>query len=208
MGKLFAVVGRGLWDLTTNNAGTIIVWLGGTGLMIYLASITEWMRGAGPFGWVAGAVCVALLAALAYAALTYAKVKRGVYRLAKVKIDSGKVNVLAPTHEHERLNAVDFYSPDYHPIENVRFTDCDLLGPASVYFMGGTFNAVKFYDCEIVIVRDDRPVRGVTAFASPWFLRGRFYRLTMMMNIKQYKALPEEMRKGVTVISDGRVGDL
>jgi len=176
--------------------------------MFYLGSITEWAKWIGPLGWAASAVVIMLLVSAGFAIWSWASVKKGGLDLAKSKILAGKVNVLAPIHEHERVNLADFYSPFCHAIANVRFTDCEILGPATVYFAGGTFNGVSFTECDIVIIRADRPIFGATRFSQPVFLRGRVVRLTMLMTIEEYQLLPQGVRENVPVISDGRIGDL
>jgi hypothetical protein len=208
MWKAITFIGRRLWELATSNSGQIAVWLGGSGLMFYLGSITQWAQTLGPLGWALIAVASMFLVSLGFALWSWASVRLAQQSLASAKAQAGKVNVLSRSHENERINASDFYSPFFIPIEHVSFTDCELLGPASVYFIGGTFDRVHFVGCEIVIVRPDRPVKGVTSFRFATFLRGRFIGLTLLMNLDQYNKLPDDMKAGVPVISDGRVGDI
>ena len=73
---------------------------------------------------------------------------------------------------------------------------------------GGTMLNSQFVDCEAVIVRGDRPIRGATLFRVCTINRCKLFRVTFVVNVQMYQALPAEAKAGLTVISDGRVGDL
>lgn len=208
MQKIILTVFRGLWELATNNATTILIWLGGTGLMFYVASITEWLRVIGPFGWTVAAVAAMLVVSISFATWSWGLGRYGSYSLAKERMKTATTNVLAPAHNHERLNVSEFYSPFYIPTEHVNFTDCHLYGPAAAAILGGSFINCVFRECEIVIVREDRAITGAVPFHDCNFLRSKLIRVTMLMNFRMYMNLPESMRRTIPVISDGRVGDV
>jgi len=126
----------------------------------------------------------------------------------KRKAQASTTNVLNPIHENERINLVDFYHPFYRPTENARFENCDLMGPAWINCDGCQFLHDGFFDCEIVIVRPDRPVGGASQFKFCTFTRSNFYRVTFLMNYESYKHFPDDFRAGIRVISDGRIGDV
>lgn len=183
--------------------------IGGGGLMIYFASITKWAIWLGPLGWALIAIAAMLLVMIGYYIWTVANSRRALNEYVRAKIDARGVNTLAPEHDHERINLSDFYHPLFFPTEHVRFTDCELLGPASIAIIDScVFDGCGFIDCEFVIVRSDRPVRGVSAFRACTFLRGRLIRITLLMNIQQYQNLPAIMRQQIPVISDGRIGNI
>jgi hypothetical protein len=201
------------WGLAKSfkDAWTFGVWLwtllGLSGFVIYLATITEWARAAGPLGWALMAILTVFVVCAGYALFWYAVKTHAFARYMKLKVESSSVNVLAPVHQHERINAMDFYHPFHRPTEDARFEDCEILGPASVWFKGCIFNVGQFNDCDVVIVRDDRPVSGLTAFHRCAFLRCHFFRLTLFMNYESF----QQMKQAVphfTIISDGRIGDV
>lgn len=185
--------------------GTFIGW---SAIMLYLGSITAWAAPIGPMGWLIIAVLTFTIGSGGYAWFSYGRSQRIMAKFSDKKAAAGSVNVLAPLHQHERINAADFYHPFFRPTKNARFEECELMGPASVFINGGTLDSCGFYECEAVIVRDDRPIKGVTAFFNCVFLRCSMYRLTLFMNYQQYLTMPPEFRTGVTVISDGRIGDV
>ena len=73
---------------------------------------------------------------------------------------------------------------------------------------GGTLSSNNIRECEIVIVRSDHPIIGATMFKFCNFNRCNFFRITFMLNHRSYENLPDDFRRGVPVISDGRIGDV
>jgi len=206
--KVVKWVGGRLWDLATNNVSLVITWAAGSGLMFYLGSITEWANLIGPLGWALIAVATMLVVSFGFYLWSLGTINRSTEVFAKQKAAAGGVNVLAPSHDHERINLADFYSPYLQYNENVRFTDCELLGPAGVFLDQCSLKDLLWLECEIVIVRDDRRVKGVVAFKNAFVLRGKLIRATVFMSYAQYQLLPDEIKTGVPVISDGRIGDV
>jgi hypothetical protein len=188
------------------------VWLYGvTGfaaVMAYLAYITDWVSSYGPVGW--GAIGVVTFLVLAFALYLYGRyqVEAAAAEFTRRKGEAAGANVLSPVHENERINLVDFYHPFYRATENARFENCDLMGPAWVAIDGCNFLHDLFSECELVIVRSDRPIKGASRFRFCTFVRSRFYRVTFIVNHEQFQTFPQEFRAGIPVISDGRVGDL
>ena len=120
----------------------------------------------------------------------------------------GQVNVLAKGHENVRLAMTDFYHPFYKMTEHVRFEKCELMGPAAVGLFGCTLDHCTFNECEIVIVRKDRPIRGVVALRVCTLVHCNLFRITLLVTLDQYNAFPEDLKKGLPVISDGETGPL
>jgi hypothetical protein len=203
-----------IWDLAKigKDAVTYVLWLvsfvGWSAVMLYLGKITPWANYFGPLGLVLISVVSALLLSVAYLMFAYARNTRAIAKFSEKKAAAGAINVLAPLHQNERINAVEFYHPFYKATENFRFENCEFMGPASVYLDGGNLQNSHMQDCDIVIVRDDRGVHGVTILRNCTYLQCSFYHLTLFMNYQQYQALPAPMRAGLTLISDGRIGNI
>jgi hypothetical protein len=196
------------WDLASNNSGALFLWLTGSGLMFYLGSITEWAKWLGPLGWALIAIAATGVVTVCYSLIINAANGNAMRKFTEGKIQAQGVNVLAPAHLHERINLIDFYNPFHFPLENVSFTDCELYGPASVIVTGNVFKEVRYVECEIVIARDDRPIKGALKINNSSFLRGKLVRVTLLMSLDHYRHLPEEFRRNIPVISDGRAGDI
>jgi hypothetical protein len=186
---------------------TIAVVFGGIA-MSYLASISAWLEPYGLVAWGAIGIGTILVLSLAYLCVGAALQRVAVSTYTRSKSMVGTANVLAPTHTHERLDLAAFFHPFYKATEDVRFENCELFGPANMVSEGCTFAHCGFIDCEIVIARQDRPIRGGILFRRCLFIRSKLYRVTLVMPYAMYQALPGEMRNTVPVISDGRIGDV
>jgi hypothetical protein len=178
------------------------------GGMTYLARASAWLAPYGPVAWGGIGLLSMLVVAFAYFLVSLGRARRALSTYVLAKTSAAAVNVLAPIHQDARIELSHFYHPYFQPVENVRFEHCELMGPANVAFFGGTFDHCGFIDCEIVIVREDRLIRGASSFKNCLMMRSKLYRLTLIMNYQSYLLLPGEIRSAVPVISDGRIGDV
>lgn len=178
------------------------------GGMAALAAFSNWLAAYGPVSYGAIGIFTSFLMAIAYVLYGIGARHLAQKNYLEAKTTSKEVNVLAKIFQSLKINLSDFYHPFYAFTENARFEDCHLMGPINLSVQGGTHNACGYVDCEIVIVRADRRVTGITAFKHAFFINCRFYRVTFMMNVQEYQALPDAMKMGIKVVSDGRVGDL
>jgi hypothetical protein len=123
------------------------------------------------------------------------------------RAEATTVNPLASYFSKQRLRLADFYHPFFKATRAAKFEDCELLGPVAVALMGGQFLHSAFLDCEVVIVKDDANVQGVTAFENCIFDRCKFFGVTLFITKEQYLSMK---RQGVAppVISDGTAGEL
>lgn len=207
MPKFWEIVSR--FNTAVSFGGTIYAVSAFGGIaMAYLAYATDWLEPWGPVAWGAIGIISAVLIASAIFLISISRARLAVTRYTTEATRRNAVNVLAEVHQKEKIILADFYHPYFEPRNNIRFKGCELYGPCSVFFSGGTFNSCGFIDCEIVIARSDRLVRGVTAFTLPYLLNCRLYRVTLFMNIQMFNSLPPHMKSNVPVISDGRIGDI
>ena len=204
-------LGQWLYDRITNNWAWLIAIFGGSG-MSYLAAISDWIKPWGPIGWGGIGVSTALLCYLAVSASYFlysrARLNAAIAFYTTTKATSAVVNVMAPVHTHEKIDLIQFYHPFMQPNDNVRFEDCHLMGPASIVMLGSTMTNSQFYECDVVIVRPDRIMQGASVFRYCTINRCKVFRVTFLMPIEFYNAFPDEMKRGLRIISDGRVGDI
>lgn len=186
----------------------LLVTIGSGGGATYLASVTKWIEPFGPIAWGAIGLLTVLLVTITYWIYAWARIHVMHARYVHEKLATSTVNVLSPIHENERINLADFFHPFYRATERVHFRNCELFGPAAVVFDGGTFTGGSMENCEIVVIRGDRPIRGGMKLSMCTFENCRFYRVTWLILHTNYVNLPEGMRKHVPVISDGRIGDV
>ena len=204
---LSSVVNWGIGWLITHGPTLIAAFVGGGG-MVYLASISEPVSQFGLLGWFSIGLITFLIIGVTFACFGVWKERSTLAEFTKKSIYVNSSNPLSPMHKDEKINLIDFYHPFYKATTNVRFENCDFMGPSNVFADGGTFDRCGFNDCEIVIVRKDRPVKGGIHLVRPFLVNCQLYRVTFLMPFDQYQSLPIEMKKGILVISDGRVGDI
>lgn len=180
--------------------------------MFYLAAITDWLLFIGPAGWALFAIGTVGAATWIYmgamAVRMYAKRNRMAAEYLEQKARTTGVNVLAPIHQYEKINLTEFFNPYMLPTENARFEDCDLMGPVLIFTDSPSFINCKFFDCEMAILRDDRPIFGIVPFRHCVFLRCRLFRVTLAVNWATYQTLPDQMKQHMKVVTDGRIGDV
>ena len=176
--------------------------------MSYLASISGFLEPYGPVVYGVVGLLSLLLFALVYWIYGMAISKVALAGYTKRKTEASGASVLSPVQENRQLNLADFYHPYFRSTENVRFENCDLMGPALVHIDGCNLRDGGMVDCEIVIARPDRGIKGAVAFKFCTFVRCHFYRATFVLSIDQYRNFPDYFRQNVPVISDGRIGDI
>lgn len=121
----------------------------------WLASATAWVDSYGTVGWWFAALSGALLTALTlsvFAWLRYTWFRADAMRKWKQAVDG--VNPLAPEFQRQRVKLLDLSHPLFPVIENKRFIDCELLGPANIILMGKiNLTNVAFLGCDLVVVK-------------------------------------------------------
>jgi hypothetical protein len=128
-------LGQWVYDRITNNWVWLVAAFGGGG-MSYLAAISEWIKPWGPVGYGAAGLGFGLLIYLivtyGYAAVGRARERNAQADYIRSRANLAGLNVLAPIHNHEKIELIQFFSHFYIPTENIRFEDCDLVGPATI----------------------------------------------------------------------------
>jgi len=122
----------------------------------FIARATDWVAAYGPIGWWGAALAAMLVATL---------IGMGIARLAlwlayRSAVDKWKqsvdgVNPLSPQFQGLRLRISDIAHPITHKVENKRFLDCEIIGPANLLLTGnGVWQDSSFLDCNIVPLRN------------------------------------------------------
>ncbi len=130
-------LGQWAYDRITNNWIWIVSIIGGGGLS-YLATITAWIKPWGPVGYgavgLATALVIYLILSFGYSFIGRARERSAQADYIRSRARQSTVNVLAPVHSHEKIELSQFFNHFYLPTENVRFEDCNLIGP---FMLGG-----------------------------------------------------------------------
>ncbi len=198
-------------DRLRENWVLIVSAFGSGGVITYFAALSKWLEPWGPIGWaslgLASALVTFMIISISYYIYASAKQHSVSSDYVKLKIASASVNVLAPIHQNERIALVDFFHPFYKPSKFLQFENCDLMGPCNTFVIGATnFNGCKFFDCEMVIVKENILLMGAAIFDGCHFINCHLYRITLLVTAETYKKLPQAMKDGTPVISDGKTG--
>jgi hypothetical protein len=104
-------VWQALADYFTEYAIAWVAWLGGGGVMAYLAAITAWLRPWGPIGWGVAFFVGAILAVAIYAAVVWVSSHRLRNRFIRRSLETSPINPLLGKFDHERIRLDIFYNP-------------------------------------------------------------------------------------------------
>jgi hypothetical protein len=179
-----------------------------TAAMAYLFNVAGIAQEYAPFSYGVVALATFLIICIGYAIYAWGHAKWMLTRFEERRSQSSPINPLAGNFRNVRVQVSDFYHPFFRKTTDAKFENCELYGPAYVFIEGCTLSVGEMHQCEVVIARPDRPTTTVTVFKNCLFTGCSFYRITWIMTYDHYTHLPEEIQKGLTVISDGRVGDI
>ena len=189
-------------DKVVDNLPTLLALFAGSGVMTYLASISDQLR---PFGAVVwgviglGTLLLLSLIYLAYAAARQRIVSANIYAM---RATATRANVLAPVHEHERLLLADFYHPITFTVSKVRFSHCEMFGPMLIRLESTMSNDCKFLDCEVVIVKEGR-VKNLLVLEHCQFVDTTFHGVTFLVTRQEWdQEFSPDAKRGMTMISD------
>jgi hypothetical protein len=209
--KLFRSAFSWCSDWIVEHWPTLFAALFGGGGMTYLSIITGWIEPWGPVGWGAIGLSSFLISLIAIAIVYYifavAKQRSVQSDYVRRQLDAGRINVLSQVYQRERISVSQFFHPFFRKLKQVRFENCDLMGPCNIIVHGSFIDNCEFIDCEIIIARPDRPIKSAVIFEGCHFVNTRVFLVTLILPFTEYNRLSEKM-KGITVISDGRVGNI
>lgn len=150
----------------------------------YLSRTVTWINdNLGAFGWWVAALLGALLFAVIFLLIAWARAKLvTVKAVRRWEQQSDEVNPLATEFSQKRIKLSDLANPLVPVIESKRFTDCELLGPANIA-VRGSFSAygAALVDCDIVCVRDNVPLHNVLWMKDTDIVRGKVVRCTFFV---------------------------
>lgn len=126
----------------------------------YFASITEALKPYAPISWWAFALLGGALFALSFSAAAWGWSR---FQLAAIRKEwRDKIENINPLDENfhgKRISIASLATPFINTIDNKSFSDCDLVGPATVIVTGerGSVIGNGFFECVFVTLRP-RPI--------------------------------------------------
>jgi len=172
------------WDWAIEHWPALTLAIVSGGGMTYLAAVSQWLNQYGPVAW-----GFAGLIGLGLAALVYWLYSSAVHRLAMsayvglLSKTSDAINPLDNVFNRRRIKIQDLIDPFTHEVRGKTFTDCDLVGPANIFFEGvGTLNGVGFYNCNCVLANRNFVPNTISRFTDVHIIRGRIIAATLFMS--------------------------
>ncbi len=183
-------------------AGGWVVWviggsaLGGGGLMAWAAYATEWLNEFGPIAWVlAGFVGIFLVLFiwLVVVVVQLLATRRNYFRAISSPTET--INPLDDTFIRKRIKMQEFRPPYQKILENKIFKNCEILGPAAVYFSGGYFDGqCQFVHCELLSQKEGEKSYNAIGFENAVFQNCQLFDLIIIATHEVAKELHEKTR--------------
>lgn len=161
----------------------------------WIASGAEWVNQYGRLGWWSAFLLGFAISAWGLAGISWARSQwtKG-SAIRKWKEDVSSFNPLDSEFTKLRMRISDLVNPITQRIADKRLTDCELIGPANVAFLGvGNMYGTTFMNCDVVAVRADALIRNVVVFENVEIVRGRLFNCTVFVPpavLPQIMAIP------------------
>jgi hypothetical protein len=102
--------------------------------------------------------------------------------MAKWQEQVEAVNPLSPEIHTKRVRWLDIAHPISRRIQNKRFIDCEILGPANIVLVrDAQFDGITFNDCDFVVVKPNAIVSNVVALEIVKVIGGSIWRTTILL---------------------------
>lgn len=185
VGRWFSIV-ESRWNLWNLIVGSGLV--ASFALPAWAAHASEIFKEYAPFSWVVAGFCGALLwviVAFIYAWGSRIRV-RAVYD-AKLLEKGSIINPLEMIFERKRISLDDFVLPSWTFIDGKTFVDCDLIGPANMYFLTlNMANPIRPPKVDAVWLAPSAKFNNGFIFNNCIFRNCSFQRITLFASVENY----------------------
>lgn len=178
---------HGVWD----NVSAWVVTFVSTGVVTWATAVSQFMQTYAPFSWAVAAVLAFFVSSSAMALLGIYKSRKAMADFEDKRSEAQSVNPKRETFTRERINLSDFYHPFFKPTVGVRFQDCDIFGPATIFLTVPFVDAVEFQQCDFVVVTGNSGVHSAMHFDGCFFVRCRFFRIMVLVTQEQLESITQ-----------------
>lgn len=153
-------------------------------LTAWISSYSTWVSQFGAVGWIFSG----LFAGLAFALILVAA---SVFRLfwakssayAKWKRDVDTINPMDTEFNRKRVLIADLADPINKRVKGKIFTNCDLIGPANLIFIGkGSISNVGFIDCDLIEIKPGAKIYNSIVFEDCTIEKCRIGKCTLLLD--------------------------
>lgn len=114
---------------------------------------------------------------------------------------NGEANPLESEFSKKIIRLNDFYDPFYFPHKNKSFYNCKIIGPGNILLLGGSMTSSSLSHCQIVIVKDEIPVAGVTVLETCTISNSQIVNCTLFMSRSVYNGIPNNLKNQIPVLN-------
>lgn len=193
------------WSLYVLVSGNVLITGGGA----YVAALTDWMVGWGPFGWLAaglGSALVFTLSLYLWAIFSEARSRRAI-NLKRAEA-STRINILDDQFEGEIIHVHDLWSFQHQKLEGKRFHRCRFVGPMVIAFLDNvTADGIHINDCNFIEIGDRGYVTGVVGLQKCILTECEYDNVTFLVHRGVRKALDEASGGKIKYVPRPKVGD-
>lgn len=136
-----------------------------------------------------------------YYLINRVKMQRLSIKSAELALSESNANPLESSFDRKTIKISDFYDPFYIGHTGKTFTDCRIEGPGLLYIPDSSLFGLELRHCQIVIVKPNVKMFGVTVFSRSSISGGSICNCTVLMTRDNYNQLPDLHNK-VLVISE------
>jgi hypothetical protein len=141
-----------------------------------------------PLSWVVSGFIGVFVAVIAYLIYAFASKLRVTAQYNAMFLEKGiLINPLETIFERKRILLNDFVLPSHTLIENKTFVDCDLIGPANIYFLtSNNVSPIRQPIIDAVWLSPKASFRNGFVFSNCVFRNCSFQRITMFASVENY----------------------
>jgi hypothetical protein len=174
------------WSLWNLLQGSALV--GSFALPAWAAQAADIFSQYQPFSWVVAGLGGVFISTMIYTAFQYARKIRINVKYDEKHLDSDSlVNPLDRTFEGKRIFLNDFALPSHPYISGKTFIDCEIIGPANVYFLeGNQATEVKVPQLDAVYLEPGKTFYNGFQFENCIFRGCSFQRITLFISDTDY----------------------
>jgi len=153
------------------------------GILVWMASATEWMNQFAPFSWGVAFLfgVLAVVWICAGGAKFYLWCSEAKYNIVRSE-EPSSINPLEDVFQKQTIKIEDFRPPILKPIkEQKSFINCTLLGPCVLFFKKPNIQNCEFIGCDFMRVPDRSVFVNVICFDSITIMGGMMTNATILV---------------------------
>jgi hypothetical protein len=185
------------WTSIVEKFFAVLPWIGFSGFAgigAWTGSLTKAFAAYAPISWLACGLCAGLSFSLIWW-LTISSWRQALQsrHFQQVQRPADSVNLLDDVFTRKRVRLQDLNLPMTGPLQGKSFIDCELVGPAVVALLGGTYDRVHWIGCDLVLVNDDAHILNAIGLQDITMRGGKMIGVTVMIPKRMRGSFPADV---------------